>query len=306
MNTTASEPKCDVYTRVTNKILADLEQGELTWMKPWSGDHAAGRITRPLRANGTPYQGINILLLWASALEQGFGSATWMTVKQSNELGGRVRKGEHGSMVVYADAIRKTETDQDTGEDVEVSIPFMKAYTVFNVDQIADLPERFYVKPEVPEINPDERDDKLDQYFKNTGVTILEMGNRASYSVALDMIKMPPFVSFRDSESFFSTLGHETVHATRHPTRLHRDFGRKHWGDEAYAKEELVAEMGSAFLCADLGITPETREDHAAYIQSWITLIQEEKRFVFTAAAHAQRAVEYLHNCQPKAADQAA
>ena len=296
----ADQLKTDVYTRVTDKILADLEKGELTWMKPWSSEYAAGRITRPLRVNGTPYQGINILLLWASALEQGFSSATWMTFKQGLDLGGCVRKGEHGSMVVYADALRKTETDQETGEDVEVSIPFMKAYTVFNIDQIDGLPQRFYLKPEIPNLNIEARDERLDQFFKNVGVTVHEMGSKASYSVALDLIKMPPFVSFRDAESFFATLAHEYCHATRHPTRLNRDFGRRYWGDEAYAKEELVAEMGSAFLCADLGITPETREDHAAYISSWLDALHQDKRFVFTAAAHAQRAVEHLHSYQPK------
>jgi antirestriction protein ArdC len=174
MKTTQNEqPKIDVYTRVTNKILADLEKGELTWMKPWSGEHAAGRITRPLRVNGTPYKGINIILLWASAMEQGFNSSTWMTFRQAREWGGCVRKGEHGSTVVYADAIKKSEQDEQTGEAVEVSIPFMKAYSVFN------MPERFHVVPETPVIPEEQRRADLEAYFKNTGLTIHEMGNRA-------------------------------------------------------------------------------------------------------------------------------
>jgi antirestriction protein ArdC len=294
-------PKLDVYTRVTNKIIADLEKGELTWMKPWSGDNAAGRIVRPLRGNGIPYQGINVILLWASAIDQGFNSATWMTFKQALELGACVRKGEHGSMVVYADAIQKTQQDDKTGEDVEVSIPFMKSYTVFNVEQIDGLPERFRAQPETPVIPEEQRNAELDQFFKNLGVTIHEMGNKASYSVALDLIKMPPFVTFRDAESFYATLAHESAHSTRHSTRLNRDFGRKQWGDTGYAREELCAEISSAILCADLSITPETREDHAAYIQNWLQVLKGDKRFIFTAAAHAQRAVDWMHKQQPQA-----
>lgn len=294
-------PKLDVYTRVTNKIIADLEKGELTWMKPWSADNAAGRIVRPLRGNGIPYKGINVLLLWASAIEQGFQSGTWMTFKQALELGGCVRKGEHGSMVVYADAIQKTQQDEKTGEDVEVSIPFMKSYVVFNTDQIDGLPDRFKTPPETPLIPEEERNAALDKFFKNLGVTIHEMGNQASYSVALDIIKMPPFVSFRDAESYYATLGHEAAHSTRHPSRLNRDFGGKKWGDTGYAREELCAEISSALLCADLGITPEIREDHAAYIKGWLEVLKGEKGFIFTAAAHAQRAVDWMHKQQPQA-----
>ena len=124
--------KIDVYTRVTNKILADLEQGVRTWQKPWHPEHASGRILRPLRANGLPYRGINILLLWSSALDQGFTSPFWLTFKQADALAAHVRKGEKGSLVVYADTFHKTETDENSGEEVEKDIPFMKAYTVFN------------------------------------------------------------------------------------------------------------------------------------------------------------------------------
>jgi antirestriction protein ArdC len=112
---------------------------------------------------------------------------------------------------------------------------------------------------------------------------------------------MPPFESFRDAESFYQTLGHETCHWTRHPTRLDREFGRKRWGDEGYAAEELVAELGSAFLSADLGLTPEPREDHAAYIESWLRVLKNDKRAIFTAAAHAERAAVFLHGLQPQA-----
>ena len=134
---------------MTERIISDLEQGVRPWMKPWSGEHAAGRITRPLRHNGTPYRGMNILLLWGEAMAKGYAAPIWMTYKQAQELGANVRKGEHGSLVVYANTISKTETNEQ-GEDVEREIPFMKGYTVFNVEQVDGLPAHYYAQPENP------------------------------------------------------------------------------------------------------------------------------------------------------------
>ena len=297
---TTSETKLDLYTRVTNKILADLEQGELTWLKPWQGGQVGSRIARPLRSNGEPYQGINVLLLWTAALEQGFAASTWMTFKQALDLGGHVKKGEKGSMVVYANTLTKTETNAETGEEEAHSIPFMKSYTVFNVEQIDGLPEQYTALPAQSLVNVPDRDAALDLFFQNTGVRIREGGDIAAYSETLDLIRMPPMPAFKDSENFYATLAHEMTHATKHSTRLNRDYGGVKFGDEGYAKEELVAELGAAFLCADLGITPETREDHAAYIASWLTALKNDQRFIFSAAAHAQRAVDYLNACQVK------
>jgi antirestriction protein ArdC len=295
--TTNTTPKADVYTRVTDKIVAVLEAGVRPWMQPWSVEHAAGRISRPLRANGKPYQGVNVLLLWGEAMDKGYVAPFWMTFKQALELGGRVRKGEHGSLVVYADTFRKTEKDEETGEDVERSIPFMKGYTVFNVEQIEDLPERYYAKPADP-LPASERLEHADRFFRNTRADIRYGGNRAFYAIGDDYIQMPPFEAFRNAESHAATLAHEATHWTRHPSRLDRDLGRKHWGDEGYAREELVAELGSAFLCADLGLAPEILEDHAAYIENWLKVLKDDKRFIFTAASHAQRAADYLHSLQ--------
>jgi len=298
----STEPKLDVYSRVTNKILADLEQGVRTWMKPWSGEHAAGRITRPLRGNGKPYQGINVLLLWGAALESGFSCPVWMTFKQALDLGAHVRKGEKGSLVVYADTLHKTEKDEATGEEVERNIPFLKSYTVFNVEQIEGLPAHFYAKPEKAAEPEAARDERLERFFRNTGAVIRYGGDRAFYSSASDHVQMPPFPAFKDAESFYGTLGHEMVHWTKAPSRLDRDFGRKQWGDEGYAKEELVAELGAAFLCADLGITPEVRDDHAAYLANWLEILKADNRAIFTAAAQAQRAADHLHGLQTAAA----
>lgn len=301
---TNQSPKQDIYTRVTTRILAELEQGVRPWMKPWSVEHAAGRITRPLRHNGIPYRGVNVLLLWGEAMAKGYAAPLWMTYKQSQELGAQVRKGEHGSLVVFADRFTKTETN-DQGEAVEHAIPFMKGYTVFNVEQIDGLPAHFYAQP----VNPlplCERIEHADRFITATAATIHHGGNQAYYAPSRDMIQLPPFEAFKDKESYYSTALHELTHWTRHETRLARDFGRQRFGDEGYAREELVAELGSAFLCADLGITPDIREDHAAYLGHWLKIIKDDKRAIFSAAAHAQRAADFLQQLQPTTTKEAA
>jgi antirestriction protein ArdC len=284
----------DVYTRITSQIVARLEQGVRPWIKPWNADHAAGRITRPLRHNGEPYRGINVLSLWLSAELQGFSAPIWMTFRQASELGGHVRKGEKGSLVVYANAITRRERDDKTGEDIEREIPYMKGFTTFNVDQIDGLPENFYAKAAPPADNLS-RIEHAEKFFAAQNATIRHGGNRAYYAEGLDYVQMPDFVSFRDAESYYATLAHEVTHWTKHPSRLARDLGRKKWGDEGYAAEELVAELGSAFLCADLNLCNEPREENAAYIANWLEVLKNDSRFIFSAAAHAQRASDYLN-----------
>ncbi len=291
--------KQDVYQKVTNKIIADLEQGELTWLKPWSAGNMDGRIVKPLRHNGQPYNGINVLMLWGASVEAGYLSPYWMTYKQAKQLGAHVTKGERGNLVVYASTITKTE-EQENGTEEERQIPFMKGYTVFNVEQIEGLPEHYYAKPD-PVIDPSQRIDHADEFFDNLRADIRHGGAKAYYSGASDHVQMPDFQSFRDPESYYATLAHELTHWTKHKTRLDREFGRKKWGDEGYAREELVAELGAAFLCADLSLTPEPGTDHAAYIQSWLKVLKNDKRAIFSAAAHAQRAADYLHGLQPLA-----
>jgi antirestriction protein ArdC len=280
----------DIYTRITAKIVASLEQGVRPWFKPWSGENAAARITRPLRHNGAPYSGINILMLWAASLEHGFTSPLWMTFKQALELKAHVRKAEKGSLVVYAS---------------EREIPFLKGYTVFNVEQIEGLPEHYYAKPE-PQFTAVQRIDRAEAFFAATHADIRYRGGRAYYAQESDYIQLPPIESFRDAESFYATLAHESTHWTKHSSRIQRDFGRKTWGDEGYAREELVAELGAAFLCADLELAPELRDDHASYIATWLQVLKNDNRAIFQAAAHAQRAVDYLHSLQPKPSEVAA
>lgn len=294
-----AQEKQDVYTRVTERIIADLEQGVRTWLKPWHAEHAAGKITRPLRHNGTPYNGINILLLWGEALAKGYAAPIWMTYKQAQELGANVRKGEKGSLVVYANRITKTETNE-AGEDTEREIPFMKGYTVFNVEQVEGLPAHYYAQP----VNPlplNERIEAADAFMTGTGATINHGGNQAFYAPSRDVVQLPPFEAFKDKESYYATALHELTHWTKAKGRLERDFSAKRFGDTGYAREELVAELGAAFLCADLGITPEVRDDHAAYLGHWLSVLKEDKRAIFSAAAHAQRAADYLKGLQPDA-----
>ena len=295
---TGGSTRQDIYTRVTERIIADLERGVRTWVKPWSAEHAAGKITRPLRHNGTPYSGINVLMLWSSAVAAGYAAPTWMTYRQSVEMGGHVRKGEKGSLVVYANSITRTEIDKVTGEDAEREIHYMKSYTVFNVEQIDGLPAQYYAKPE-PRFTPIQRIQHAEQFFAALKADIRHGGTRAYYAQESDYIRMPPFEAFRNAESYYATLAHESTHWTKHPSRLDREFGRKHWGDEGYAQEELVAELGAAFLCADLELALQPREDHAAYIAHWLQVLRNDKRAIFRAAAHAQRAADHLHKLQP-------
>jgi antirestriction protein ArdC len=292
--------KQDVYERITNRIVESLEAGVRPWMKPWDAEHAAGKITRPLRHNGQPYSGVNVLMLWMEAEARGYTAPIWMTFRQAKELGGHVRKGESGSLVVYANAITRTETDDQTGEESERSIPFMKGYTVFNVEQIEGLPLHYYATATPPRLDANERIAAAENFLSHVGAEVRHGGNRAYYAPHPDYIQMPPFEFFRDPESYYATLLHEATHWTAHKSRLDRDFGRKRWGDEGYAMEELVAEIGSAFLSADLDVTPEVRDDHAAYIASWIKVLKDDKRAIFTAAGHAQRAAAFLHERQPQ------
>lgn len=283
----------DVYTRVTTRIIADLEKGVRPWLKPWHDGPNDEPISRPLRANGAPYRGINVLLLWAEALARSFTSPNWFTYRQAQALGAQVRRGEKGTTIIYADRITRQDQN-DSGQDHEISIPFMRAYTVFNAGQIDGLPETFQ-RPTTPSLDPAQRLTHAERFIASTGARVEHGGNRAFYIPSQDRVLMPAFERFHDREAYYGTLIHELVHWTGHSARLDRTFGQKRWGDPAYALEELVAELGAAFICADLALTPEPRPDHASYIAHWLHALQNDRRFIFVAAAHAQRAADFLH-----------
>jgi antirestriction protein ArdC len=280
---------------VTGRIIEDLEKGVRPWLKPWTAGNTTGRITAPLRHNGTPYKGMNVLLLWGEAIDKGFSSPIWMTYKQAAEIGAQVRKGERGSLVVFADRLTRTEQNE-RGEDVERQIPFMKGYTVFNVEQVDNLPGHYHATP-APAGEPMALIESAEAFFSQTGARFQHGGDRAFYAPSRDFIQLPPPEAFHDAQSYSATKAHELIHWTGHPARCAREFGKR-FGDSAYAREELVAELGAAFLCASLGITPEPREDHAAYLGHWLEVLKADKRAIFSAAAHAQRAADHLHGLQ--------
>lgn len=299
------QPRGDIYARITDKIVADLERGVRPWMQPWKAGYAVGRVTRPLRHNGLPYSGMDVLLLWSEAMARGFTSPMWMTFRQAQELGGTVRKGEQGATVVFASRFTKTEFGAG-GEEIDRDIPFLKAYSVFNIAQIDGLPKRYYIREIEPVVEPMRRCEQADRFFAATKADIRYGGNKAFYAPGTDHIQMPPLAVFRDAGSFVATLSHEAVHWTAAPHRVNRDLSRYARDRSERAREELIAELGSCFLCADLGIVPELepRPDHAAYLQSWLKVLGGDRRAIFSAAAHAQRAVAYLHGLQGEAAEE--
>ncbi len=291
MATVKAATKSDVYESITNKIIAIMERGELPWTMPW----VSNTPSRPLRSCGKTYSGINVLVLWVAAIENSFSSPYWFTFNQAKELGSSVRKGAKGTQVVFAATFSK-EVESDEGEKETRDIPFMKAYYVFNADQIDGLPTKYQGTP--IEVNKDEAIEHADKFFANLESSVKYSGSQAYYRKDDDSITLPKFEAFNSSVDFYSTIAHEHIHWTRHSSRLNRDFSQKKFGDSGYALEELVAELGSAYLMADLGLEFEPREDHAAYVASWLKALKNDKRFIFTAASHASRAVEFMHSKQ--------
>ena len=279
----------ELYDKIASRIVAQMEDGVLPWHRPWSVN-AGARVSKPLRENAVPYQGINVLILWGAAMDAGYASPFWMTYRQASSIGAQVRRGERATHIVFAKTAKKKERDA-SGAEIEAIVPVRRVYAVFNADQIDGLPEKYV--PEVPDVNPDERDAACQAWIDRLGIEVRYGGGSAYYAPGPDRIQMPPFETFESSQTFYSTLLHEATHATGHRTRLDRLRGR--FDDRARAREELVAELGSAFLCADLGIASAPRADHASYIASWLELLSDEPRAVFDAATQAQQAVEFLH-----------
>jgi len=282
----------DPHAEITALILADLETGVRPWTRPWT---TQGAVSRPLRPDGQPYHGANVLTLWVRAARCGYARPVWMTFRQALALGGAVRKGEKGAPVVYAAPV-VTADDRDEETQACRGGRFLKRYMVFNLDQIEGLDDR-YPQPARPDVA--ERIDHAERYFAATGADIQAGGDTACYRPDADAVHMPAFEAFQDPEAYYAVLAHELIHWTGHPSRLDRDLTLGRFGDEAYAREELVAELGAAFVCADLGLTLEPRPDHAAYIASWLRVLRNDTRFIVAAAAHAERAAKLLAEKQP-------
>jgi len=273
---------------ITVAIVERLEAGARPWVQPWTG----ASISRPLRACGTPYQGINVLWLWMAAEAAGHSSSFWMTYRQSQLLGGQVRKGERGTVAIFYrtyQAEEAHESEEDAGPQTR---RVLKSFTVFNACQIEGLPSRFF--PEPRSLPPaTERDLALDAFFAAVPARTRHWGAEASYSPLLDQITMPEPGLFRNLDHYRATLAHELSHWTGHDSRLARQMGGR-FGSEAYAMEELVAELSSAILGAELGLPVDHLDHHASYLASWLKVLKADSRAILTVAAKAEEAASLL------------
>ena len=288
----------DVYTQVTDTIIAAIEAGAGQWDMPW---HRHGVThTRPMNAlTGKRYRGVNVLALWAAAEARGFTTGLWGTYRQWQEKGAQVRKGEKSSLVVFFKELAVDETNPETGETERGRRLIAKASYVFNANQV----DGFVASEPAAPANPAEVLTQIEAYVAATNARVAFGGEGAFYRPLTDTIHMPDRSRFVGSatssatECLYSTLLHELTHWTGIKTRCDREFGKR-FGDDAYAMEELVAELGAAFLCADLGIANTPRPDHAAYISHWLTVLKADKKAIFTAASKAAQAVDYLDGLQ--------
>ena len=299
MTQTEQKTEADVYTRITNQIIASIEAGADAFQMPW---HSEGSVLRPVNAfNGKPYRGVNVLALWCAADEAGYSSDKWATYKQWQESGAQVKKGEKSSSIVFWKIFNPQQPDeappapQGAADEDQHRRMMARAYSVFNAEQVEG-----YQAPPAPQPRPEvQRVAHADAFFQALGADIRHGGSRAYFKPSTDHIQMPDFAAFRDALSYYAILGHESIHWTGAEKRLHRDMSGR-FGAEQYAAEELVAELGAAFLCADLGLSNEPRPDHAAYAASWLKVLKNDNRAIFTAAAKAQQAVDFAHSLQPQ------
>lgn len=294
-----SGPCSNLYDDITDRIIAELEEGRLPWVQPWGTSAAKAPLAMPRNASsGRQYSGINVLILWGAVVQQGFPSQHWLTFRQALSLGGNVRKGERGTTVVYAD--RFTPEDEkrrasETGEEA-ARIPFLKRFTVFNAAQCEDLSEDIAI--EAPPPTPGTIEPRVEAIIKATGIDFRIGGDRAYYVPARDYVQVPPPAAYFEPINWHRTALHELGHATGHASRLGRDFSGS-FGTKKYAFEELVAEMNAAFCCASLGIVPTVR--HADYIGSWLEVMREDNRAIVRAASQASKAADWILSFLPDA-----
>lgn len=277
----------DIAADITAKILSELEQGVLPWRKPWDG--ARTGLALPRRSNGEPYRGVNVVMLWSAATAKGYRSPYWLTLKQANQFGAFVRKGERGELVVYYGRATK-ERKNDNGDSVEDSFRFLKCYTAFNAEQTEGLDARFFPQPIEQEIMPIATHET---WYAGLDIPRILTQDIACYIPSKDVIGMPPLAAFDSREDYAATLNHEAVHATGAAHRVGRDMSKR-FSQHALAAEELVAEIGASILGAHLSLPPEHLHDHASYIGHWMKLLKDDKRAFLAAAAQAQSAVDWL------------
>ncbi|CNH03763.1 DNA primase TraC [Yersinia enterocolitica] len=279
-----SQTRTDIYQTVTDNIIVALEAGVKPWSCPWQ--RVPGMSGLPSNfSTGIAYSGMNIMLLWCSASKQGFGDSRWMTYKQAQAVGGQVRKGEHGTTAIFYTTLEKENEDGDIDQ-----IPMLKTFNVFNVEQIDDLP--LITETVSPEATFDPLPE-AENLFQKSGANIIEKGQNAFFQLLTDEVWLPERYLFSDAANFYATGLHELIHWSGAKSRLNREMKGK-FGSESYAFEELIAELGSAFLMADLGIVGEVQ--HESYIASWLKALKNDKRYIFKAASAASKAHRYLIN----------
>ena len=292
------EDRTGLYDEITNKIIGELEAGRVPWVQPWGTAAAKTPLALPKSAaTGRHYSGVNILILWGAATEQGFTSQSWLTFRQALSLGGRVRKGERGTTVVYADRfvpVDEKRRASENGEEAQ-AIPFLKRFTVFNSDQCDGLPPE--IATTAPPPPPGLIEPRVEHLIKATGIDFRIGGNRAFYVPTEDYVQVPPPQAYFEPINWHRTALHELAHASGHPSRLNRDLSGS-FGTRKYAFEELVAEISSAFGCASLGIVPTVW--HADYIGSWLDVLREDNRAIIRAASQASKVADYLLGFLPE------
>nr|MBA4770147.1 DUF1738 domain-containing protein [Sphingobium sp.] len=287
--------RANLYDEVTARIIGELEAGRFPWVQPWGQPDADGGAIGPgLPRNALTarrYSGVNVLILWGAVIEQGFPSQGWLTFKQALEAGGAVRKGERGTTVVYADRFTpETEKVRARNEGGEArAIPFLKRFTVFNVAQCEGL--RPGLAPEPAPLPERQIVPVAEEVIAASGIDFRVGGNRAFYVPSQDYVQVPPQPAFFEQINYYRTCLHELCHGSGHKSRLNRNLAGS-FGSKDYAREELIAEMGSAFLCAALGIVPTVR--HADYLGSWLDVLREDNRAIFRAASAASKAADWL------------